>query len=435
MVILGRCDENGTLINSVKLSASGSFITTKFDENPKYPYLCVNLYANNSGTAKAGDYVDYTDIQVEILESIADTPSDYKEHQNEIINLDLPEGMELYEGETIFKEEGKWYRDRIFDKTYITSSSVVSQGSTNVADVKRFAISDLNAMNNESNTTINPIYSNVCKATTANQTYSCTEGQSYNTENNHVSIYLEETKTMTADEFKAYCEEKGIYVVYKLAEPTKEEIKDTILLEQLNELTKLRTYKGVNTFFLTSAGADGLMKLEYRKFDIVGHEDIEELENTVEETIDYMKKDMMKEIFNIAFPIGSTYVTQKEVNPSTILGIGSWERIKGKVLVGLDENDTNFNEIGKTGGESTHKLTVNEMPSHNHGVTDPGHNHTFQCESGGNKTGPSSVSLGSGTASTNHSKTGITINNTGGGQAHNNLQPYQVVGYMWIRTA
>lgn len=67
------------------------------------------------------------------------------------------------------------------------------------------------------------------------------------------------------------------------------------------------------------------------------------------------------------FPIGSTYITQTDTNPSTILGFGTWERLKGKVLVGLDENDTNFNSIGKTGGEKTHQLTQAELPNLNLG--------------------------------------------------------------------
>lgn len=59
---------------------------------------------------------------------------------------------------------------------------------------------------------------------------------------------------------------------------------------------------------------------------------------------------MQIELMKLVFPIGSTYITQEETNPSTILNFGTWERVKGKVLVGLDENDTAFNIIGKTGG-------------------------------------------------------------------------------------
>lgn len=81
-----------------------------------------------------------------------------------------------------------------------------------------------------------------------------------------------------------------------------------------------------------------------------------------------LKEEIKKEILQLSFPVGQPYVTQTNTNPSTILGFGTWERVKGRVLIGLDENDTNFNTIGKIGGEKTHKLTVNEMPRHNHPV-------------------------------------------------------------------
>ena len=132
---------------------------------------------------------------------------------------------------------------------------------------------------------------------------------------------------------------------------------------------------------------------------------------------------MQIELMKLVFPIGSTYITQTNTNPSTILNFGTWERVKGKVLVGLDEDDTDFNEIGKTGGEKAHTLTVDEMPAHNHSAK--------FCEG----IGPYAIfPKGNGSNSEWGSSTN-TIANTGEGQAHNILQPYQVVGYMWRRTA
>ena len=124
----------------------------------------------------------------------------------------------------------------------------------------------------------------------------------------------------------------------------------------------------------------------------------------------------------LVFPIGSTYITQSNTNPSTILGFGTWERLKGRVCVGLDEDDTDFNTIGKTGGEKTHTLTIEEMPSHNH---NSGNN--FEASGGSNNWAIRSNAAYYGNP--------IATTSTGGGQAHNNLQPYQVVGYMWVRTA
>lgn len=134
-------------------------------------------------------------------------------------------------------------------------------------------------------------------------------------------------------------------------------------------------------------------------------------------------KQMQVDLMEMVFPIGSTYVTQTDVNPSTILEFGTWERVKGKVLVGLDENDTDFNIIGHVGGEKTHTLTVDEMPSHNH---------SLPLNNGEEAGAYFSYEFGEGRRV--YSGTDI-IGAYGGNLPHNNLQPYRVVGYMWIRMA
>ena len=73
-----------------------------------------------------------------------------------------------------------------------------------------------------------------------------------------------------------------------------------------------------------------------------------------------------KTIFDLVYPVGSIYETDNEgFDPNTSFG-GTWERIKGKVIVGVDKADGAFNVVGKTGGEKNHTLTIAEMPSHNH---------------------------------------------------------------------
>ena len=127
-----------------------------------------------------------------------------------------------------------------------------------------------------------------------------------------------------------------------------------------------------------------------------------------------------------ANPIGTILTTTNSANPSNYLG-GTWERYgKGQVLVGVDENDDDFNEANKTGGEKEHTLTIDEMPSHTHQV---------------GRWNPS----GSG-FDQNQRKLAAAPNNgtgvngavetaaNGGSKAHNNMQPYISV-YMFRRTA
>lgn len=124
------------------------------------------------------------------------------------------------------------------------------------------------------------------------------------------------------------------------------------------------------------------------------------------------------DLYDAIFPIGQIIIKGDDADYSNWLGF-TWERTAvGKVLVGYDSKDTDFNTIGKTGGEKKHKLTIEEMPSHNHNI--PKYN--WEVPTGTGATGHYSNSETQSTSS------------VGGGQSHNNLQPYQVVAY-WKRTA
>lgn len=104
---------------------------------------------------------------------------------------------------------------------------------------------------------------------------------------------------------------------------------------------------------------------------------------------------------------------------------------RGRVPVG--KNGGTFTSIGTTGGEEQHTLSWNEMPVHNHGVNDPGHNHGISwvgtSVSGyGWVDGPHQRS--SGFAYTGGSGTGISIQNAGSGWSHNNIQPFITINFI-----
>lgn len=70
-------------------------------------------------------------------------------------------------------------------------------------------------------------------------------------------------------------------------------------------------------------------------------------------------------IFNTLFPVGAIY-HGTATNPNTQFGFGTWVRIQGKFIVGLDDSDTDFNAVAKTGGSKTHTHSVQSAGSHNH---------------------------------------------------------------------
>lgn len=86
---------------------------------------------------------------------------------------------------------------------------------------------------------------------------------------------------------------------------------------------------------------------------------------------------------------------------------------------------------GTKKGELSHTSSIQEMPSHTHSLTDPGHTHTSSVKSqdteGGGRFGYIPNNNGDGdhsySSKTDFSVTGITNQATGNGQPHNNLQP------------
>ena len=135
------------------------------------------------------------------------------------------------------------------------------------------------------------------------------------------------------------------------------------------------------------------------------------------------------EIANRAYPVGSIFTTVTAYADSAavvaVIGGTTWAAFgAGKVLVGVDTGDSDFNTIEETGGDKTgaHTLTTDEIPAHTH---------TYDKQ--GTTTDALSIDdtvrVTAGNASTN-------TGSTGGGSAHTHpiVQPYITV-YFWKRTA
>lgn len=131
-------------------------------------------------------------------------------------------------------------------------------------------------------------------------------------------------------------------------------------------------------------------------------------------------------VLEAVYPVGSIYTNAvNSTNPATLLGFGTWSAFgAGRVMVGYDSGDADFNSAEETGGSKTQNL------AHTHGATfkasdinSANHTHT-------------GITRGAGTSD------GISVNHTHNyfdrdGSALTTtsiVQPYITV-YMWKRTA
>ena len=132
-------------------------------------------------------------------------------------------------------------------------------------------------------------------------------------------------------------------------------------------------------------------------------------------------------IIDIVYPVGSYYETSDTTfNPNTTWG-GTWElETDGTVLVSKSsESESAFNTtVGSIVGEEKHTLTIDEMPSHTH---------LYNASIGaGNAEG--ALNFGGQNSGVITGQYGIAIQNAGGSQPHNIVQPSKIVN-RWHRTA
>lgn len=140
-------------------------------------------------------------------------------------------------------------------------------------------------------------------------------------------------------------------------------------------------------------------------------------------------------VLDNVYPIGSIYMNVNSTNPGTLFG-GTWEQIQGKFLLGMSSSYP----AGSQGGEASHTLTTEEMPSHGHNPANEAGYYGFITNS---KKAFSIGDMGSQSGSGRYypyasadfdiSRNTLT-GTTGGGKSHNNMPPYLSI-YIWKRTA
>ena len=127
---------------------------------------------------------------------------------------------------------------------------------------------------------------------------------------------------------------------------------------------------------------------------------------------------LIKSIGLFSWPVGSIYTSTKSTDPHELFG-GTWEPIQDTFLWCAGPKHA----AGTTGGEETHKLTIDEMPAHSHmqyvtanpgqGIHDTREDYNTDSQN---------------LDTYDHIQTG----STGGSQPHNNMPPFVSV-YAWKR--
>ena len=162
-------------------------------------------------------------------------------------------------------------------------------------------------------------------------------------------------------------------------------------------------------------------------------------------------------VLGAVYPVGSVYINAtSSTNPGTLLGFGTWVAFgAGRVPVGINGSDTDFDTAEETGGGKTHTLAEANLPAHkhflfaNHSMDGTAASH-FVRKSGSavnsdgiNKSASLEYYQSSGSDDFKYSMAYDTNNaaptvhpssSTGSGDAVSHMNPYIVV-YMWKRTA
>lgn len=175
------------------------------------------------------------------------------------------------------------------------------------------------------------------------------------------------------------------------------------------------------------------------KMDDTGHP-IEVIEKDLNEW--YYDKEEIDNKLKTGLPEGVIFMWGGNVNeiPNGFAlcdGSNGTKDLRSRFIVGYDPRDSDYSTVGAIGGEKEHKLTIEEMPQHNHSgltSTSGNHRHGFPYENprgvnsnAGSEDGKSTFSTGQTDYAGAHFH---TIPNQGGGKAHENRPPYFVLCFI-----
>ncbi|MGL5016406.1 MAG: phage baseplate protein [Bacteroidales bacterium] len=139
----------------------------------------------------------------------------------------------------------------------------------------------------------------------------------------------------------------------------------TMTSEKLNKIDAALSFEGTTAQF----NSDAKFATD-KRLDMNGNR-ITNLKDPAEDTDAVSLKFVKNSVGGVAWPIGSIYTTTSNADPAVTMGFGKWKKIPGRFIIGAGAG-TDANGIvksfaeGAEGGEYTHRITVDELPNHNH---------------------------------------------------------------------
>lgn len=228
---LRLCKQNGDVSNDYGTQGSGVTldgylsVTYTIPSNiGEYHYVLVSLYSARNTAVTQGDYVDYTNLQLEL----SDQATNYEPYQGNTYNIDLPSGMELCKignyQDYIYKDSDKWYLHKEIGKVVLNGSEVWNTPAEGYQTTL--------GISNNTKELFCDLFTNV-QAYSEFITKSYAIGKIYSSVQN---IYIRNADTPTLQDFKTWLSTHNTIVYYVLFAPTNEEITYQPLIDQLNLL-------------------------------------------------------------------------------------------------------------------------------------------------------------------------------------------------------
>lgn len=141
----------------------------------------------------------------------------------------------------------------------------------------------------------------------------------------------------------------------------------TITADKLNKIDSALSFDSTTAQFNTDVKFVSGKRLDMNANRITN------LADPVEDTDAVSLKFVKNSIGGVAWPVGSIFMTNDSADPAVTMGFGTWKKIPGRFIMGAgagtDDNGTlrSFGN-GDQGGEYNHRITVDELPNHNHQV-------------------------------------------------------------------